>query len=422
MYENNNFMKINFYIESRNKVLNANSDHKFPVVLSCAYNGKRMKMHTGIRISPVNWNKDTMRINGSYEGSMAINSYIDTMEEICKKAFGSLSDSHSVPEPGELRDQIKKIKPLSCIGFFDAFIKFMEDNNSRWQKSTYLKVKSLYRLLREYDEKQGHILQLPSFNDISFDEISSFLKYSKKYSDITVSRYLGIIKWFLKWAEKKKYYFNPGNNYIVPKINPENTKDNVSKYLVKDEIMKLYEQQDLLKKEERVRDIFIFLCFTGLTYAELCKLSKSDIQDDYIILHSYKPARHIPLNQISGSILKKYQYVYFKGNTVFPVYSVMTINKYLRIIAGKAGLTRRIHITPGSGEIDKSEDLYMIKNMITVGFARNTFLMNALLLGIPEESVKRLAGIRTQYVIKRFKDHLAAADRQEMGKFNTMLI
>tara|TARA_B100000949_G_scaffold82641_1_gene74016 strand:- start:3646 stop:4278 length:633 start_codon:yes stop_codon:yes gene_type:complete len=153
-----------------------------------------------------------------------------------------------------------------------------------------------------------------------------------------------------------------------------------SDFLEEDEIEKIKQ----LKLEEDglnlVRDLFIFSCYTGLSYVEVKMLRERDIVkgfdgDQWINVKRKKtktPVK-VPLLHTAERILKKY-----KGHPrvedaqlLLPVYSNQKVNRSLKIIAKRAG-------------IDKN---------ITFHVARHTFATTITLMNnVPIETVSKLLG------------------------------
>ena len=80
-----------------------------------------------------------------------------------------------------------------------------------------------------------------------------------------------------------------------------------------------YEQVEIIynhdftknKRLEKVRDLFVFGCTTGMRFGNYSAISKSDIDGNFIRvidLKSKSKILAIPLNSISKSILEKYDY------------------------------------------------------------------------------------------------------------------
>lgn len=120
---------------------------------------------------------------------------------------------------------------------------------------------------------------------------------------------------------------------------------------------------------DRVRDMFLFSCYTGLSFVDLSSLTKTDIQSTgdiyYIKRNRQKTAVEyiIPLSSKAMSMLVKYDYN-------MPVISNQKTNQYLKTIG----------------------DCAMINQPLHFHLARHTALTMMLQNGIPIEVVSKIAG------------------------------
>lgn len=87
-------------------------------------------------------------------------------------------------------------------------------------------------------------------------------------------------------------------------------------FLTWEELTKLREFEIPPAKQsfDRVRDVFLFQCFTGLRYSDAYNLRRSDIKEDHIEVTTIKTSDSlvIELNKHSKAILEKYQDVVFE--------------------------------------------------------------------------------------------------------------
>ena len=97
-----------------------------------------------------------------------------------------------------------------------------------------------------------------------------------------------------------------------------------------------------------IRDLFLFSCYTGFPYGDMCMLSKDDLVTDedgtLWIKTSRKKTKveyEVPLLDIPIHILGKYRDVESNGK-LLPRYSNSDVNFYLKKIAALCGINRRI--------------------------------------------------------------------------------
>lgn len=143
---------------------------------------------------------------------------------------------------------------------------------------------------------------------------------------------------------------------------------------------------------EKVRDCYVFSCWTGLAYIDADTLEIDEIKkffdgNDWIFKDRNKTnvESKILLLDIPKAILKKYEGKLPKGQ-LLPMISNYNSNKYLKIIAAKAG-------------IDKN---------LTFHTARHTFATTVCMNnGVPLETVQKLLGhksIRTTQIYAKILD------------------
>ncbi|MDB5110234.1 MAG: integrase [Mucilaginibacter sp.] len=157
--------------------------------------------------------------------------------------------------------------------------------------------------------------------------------------------------------------------------------------------------------QEIVRDTFVFSCYTGLAFADVCNLSNEHLVTDiegekWIEMVRQKTANfsgkkfYVLLLPEAIELIKKYRghpMASYTG-TVFPIYSNQATNRYLKVISKMANL---------------NFDL-------TYHIARHTFATTVTLEnGVPMESVSKMLGhssIRTTQIYSKVKKKKVSSD------------
>jgi integrase len=181
-------------------------------------------------------------------------------------------------------------------------------------------------------------------------------------------------------------------------------------YLQWDELMKLSSYGCRNKRSEWVRDLFCFTCYTGLRYSELQSLKKEDVgREEITVRRLNRRVRRIPLNKLARDIHRHYENRYYMNNTAFPTMSIITFNKYLRLLGQEVGLNRMV----------ESDELWAEKvplyERLTAGTATYTFIYNALELEIPAAVISGFTGVHNDSRVRNIKANLA---KSEIGKFD----
>jgi site-specific recombinase XerD len=202
-----------------------------------------------------------------------------------------------------------------------------------------------------------------------------FLKTDKNCNHNSALKYINNFKKIIRmavaheWISKDPFY-----NYKVQFKTVER------EFLSKGELQALVDKKIRGKRLNVVRDMFVFCCYTGLSYIDVQKLHPDNIVkhiDGSLWIKSQrtktKSKLGIPLLPTALDIIEKYQDhpKVVNGDCVLPVLSNQKSNAYLKEIAELCG----------------------IKKNLTTHLARHTFATTVTLSnGVPIETVGQMLG------------------------------
>jgi integrase len=168
-----------------------------------------------------------------------------------------------------------------------------------------------------------------------------------------------------------------------------------------------------------VRDVFCFMCFTGLRHSDVYKLKRSDVKDNHILIVTKKTVDgiKIELNKYSKTILDKYKDVKFKHDKVLPVVCQQKMNKHLKEIGKMAGINDPQRIVYFKKK-ERIEEVYPKYEKLTTHCGRRTFVVNALYLGISSEVIMRWTGHSDFKSMKPYVKIVDKAKEDAMKKFD----
>jgi integrase len=406
-------MRIRFYLEKRKDSEGRLLTNDRPVLMGVSFNGERVMLGSGIRMDMEGWDPVRQRVRHDYPGASGLNNWMETLEDTARKTWSAVNSDGIKPGADQFRETFRQLKPYFSQGFFQIFYEFLESGYTRWSISTYRKVRTIYNHLREFEVVTGYSISFRSLDETFIRKFTRF--YVEKGNNHTTCRKaINILVWFLNWATRNGYniYTEYRGFYKMLESEPSGIKTNPL-YLKWEELMRLVEYQPGNRKMERVRDLFCFMCFSGLRFSEIQSLRKEDINDVEILVRSKsRRIRKIPMNRYTREIYRRYENRFYRDNTAFPSLSIITFIKYLRLIGREAGIDREVN-TPGT-EVKPfiSCPLY---DRLTAGIAVNTFIANALELEIPMEILSSFTGVSQDARVMWIKSELT---KEEMGKFD----
>lgn len=404
-------MNTRFYIEKRKNEDGRSLEGSRPVFLSVSFSGQRLRIGTGIKVEIHGWDNAKQQVKSSFPDSDAYNQWLESLADAAAEVFTGLSSEGEPVTAEHFLHQFRKMKPEYSGGFFPDLYLFMEINSSRWSTSTYRKVRTFYDHLREFQDHATYRLSYKQMNRSFLEDFVRFYQ-EKRYRPATIQKSVNILVWFLNWsADKGHHIYREYRNFYKWLDLPAYSSPQKI-YLTWEELMAFREAIPENRKMERVRDMFCFMCFTGVRFVEIQALKKGDVAGDRITIRkSSGKERSVPLNKHAKSILQVYESKYYLNNAAFPPISAVTMNKYLKILARHAGLTREV--SSGSNPANRVP-LY---TSLTAGAAVHTFIACALELEIPVEIISSLTGEQHKRRIRSIQSKMAI---REISKFNTI--
>ena len=424
---------IIFTLESRKKdgVL---ITENVPIRMRVNFASKRIEFTTGYRIDATKWDADKQRVkngcsNKLKQSASEINaSLLEYYAEI-QSIFKRFEVEDIIPTPEQIKEAFNALhKPVSeepkpkkealPCNFFQVFDDFVEDcgRQNDWTDSTYEKFAAVKNHLTNFREG----LTFEFFDERGLNDYVGYLRDVKEMRNTTISKQLSFLKWFLRWAFKKGVHLNNAYDNYKPKL--KSTQKKII-FLTWDELNRFREFEIPANKQalERVRDVFLFQCFTGLRYSDVFNLRRSDIKGDHIEVTTVKTSDSliIELNNHSKAILDKYKDVAFEDDKVLPVITNQKMNDYLKELAEMAGIDEPIRQTyyKGNERIDEVTPKYAL---LGTHAGRRTFICNALALGIPPQVVMKWTGHSDYKAMKPYIDIADDTKANAMSKFNQL--
>ena len=424
---------IIFTLESRKKdgiLITEN----VPIRMRVNFTSKRIEFTTGYRIDSAKWDADKQRVKNGCSNKLKQSaseikaSLLEYYTEI-QSIFKRFEVEDVMPTPEQIKEAFNALhKPVSeepkpkkealPCDFFQVFDDFVEDcgRQNNWTDSTFEKFAAVKNHLTNFREG----LTFEFFDERGLNDYVGYLRDVKEMRNTTIGKQLSFLKWFLRWAFKKGVHQNNAYDNYKPKL--KSTQRKII-FLTWDELNRLREFKIPSNKQalERVRDVFLFQCFTGLRYSDVFNLRRSDIKDDHIEVTTVKTSDSliIELNNHSKAILDKYKDVAFEDDKVLPVITNQKMNDYLKELAELAGIAEPVRQTyyRGNERIDEVTPKYAL---LGTHAGRRTFICNALALGIPPQVVMKWTGHSDYKAMKPYIDIADDIKANAMSKFNQL--
>ena len=408
-----------------------------PVMCRVRWNSKKNEvgLRCGVCASIDKWNEQSSTVKRNtthiYKGrtyyASDINFAIAHLLDCVSDVFKSFEVKQAIPSQEEFKDAVykkmdldnldvmtrkrqagedidlEKIKKEENKTFWDVYDEWLADGlaTKHWSHGTHKKYMTLKYRLVGFDKN----LLLEDITEKKIAAFENYLLDQRDYKNSSVKRHIKTIHGILSWCKKKGYKVE--EKAVDYKSSLREVFDPEIIFLNWDEFKTLYDYEIPVQKQylQRVKDVFIFACVTGLRFSDVEKLHKDHIhwKEDEFISVSKKTSNntHIGLNKYSREILEKYKHINFPGGMALPVISNQKTNTYLKELCHLAGLTSHITIASEKGS-ETIEQTFEKWEKISFHCARRTYVSIALSLGATPEEVSRVSGHHSYKVMKRY--------------------
>lgn len=396
--KNSNTFSVLFWL----KLANAKNG-KAPLYARITVNGKRAELSLKRKLVISDWDSNKNKLKGLSSETKQINNYIKQVNNQLFESYQNLKKENKLISSSIIK---------SC--FFGngetnyALSDIIEYHNEhmkstlRWgtQKNYFTTHKYIFLFLKQKHKTTDMFLSELSYKFII--DFERFLRHQKSMGNNTVMKHIERLRkmvslaYKMEWIEK-----DPFIKFEAKYERKERT------FLTKDELQAIENKQFSITRLELIKDLFVFSCYTGLSYGDVMCLTNDNICigiDRKQWIYSQREKTSIPvkiplLSKALGIIEKYKKYPNSKNKeTLFPTISNQKLNSYLKEIADVCGINKTL----------------------TFHIARHTFATTITLSnGVPIETVSKLLGhskITTTQIYAKVIERKVSEDMQRLER------
>jgi site-specific recombinase XerD len=370
-------------------------------------NGDRLALQVKRYILPENWDQSRYVMKGRTEEARVFNNYLEAVRLKAHKKYNELLSYTDDVTPQMLRDAILGVnsaKTRQIIDIWEGHVsnlkKLIGKENSY---ATYQKYNTAKNHFQAFLQKQYHIddVSIKAVDYQMIQQYGIYLKTEKGCSFNTATKFLQNLKTITSISIRSGWLVKDPFNGISLTL-----KEVDRPYLSFEELQRLIEFNSVFDRLNRVRDFFVFSCYTGLAYIDVKKLKRAEIEGNdemgfWIRTRRQKTGgrANIPLLDIPMSIIRNYCQLELLDaeDSILPILSNQKMNAYLKELA----------------------DLCNIQKQLSYHVARHTFATTVTMMnGVPIESIAKMLGhknIRTTQHYARIVDAKIGNDMNELA-------
>ncbi len=384
-------------------------NNQVPVYARVTVNGKRVNISLKRKVIITEWDSAKGKLKGNKQEAKLFNKFLEQIRSQVYLAYEQLLSENKL-----VTAQAIKARYLGEDEQHRSLLELFEYHNTTMSKNLHKDTMRHYKTTQSY--LKSFLSKKIKTNDIylsnlDYSFIIDFEYYLKTYqptdhqrkiSNNTAMKHLQRLRkmvtmaFHLEWINR--------DPFVRFKSSFEKRE---REFLSEGELLRLEEFSSPIERLNIVRDLFVFSCYTGISYIDLNKLTRDNIVkgidgSEWLITkrQKTKTSIKIPLLDKAAELIFKYQNHprVIANNGILPRLSNQRINAYLKEIA----------------------DLCKIKKNLTFHIARHTFATTITLSnGVPIETVSKLLGhtkIATTQIYARVIERKVSDDINDLRK------
>jgi site-specific recombinase XerD len=364
-------------------------------------NGERAALQLKRYLKPEDWDTTRYVMKGRSNEARIFNDYLEAVRVKAHKKYNELLSLTDDLTPQLLRDAILGVNTAKTRTVIDIW----EDHVNGLQKligkentyATYQKYNTAKNHFRKFLQKYYRVndVSIKAVDHHMIQQFNMYLKTEMTCNSNTATKFLQNLKRITTISIRNGWLLKDPFVGVSMSI-----KEVDRPYLTMEEIQTLIDYDSPFERMNRVRDIFIFSCYTGLAYIDVKKLKKAEVEGNDEIGYWIRTRRqktdaraNIPLLAIPMDIINNYCRLdlMMPEDLLLPILSNQKVNAYLKELADLCGLHKEL----------------------TFHVARHTFATTVTMThGVPMESVSKMLGHKNM----RSTQHYARIVDQKVGE------
>ncbi len=398
-------MEHSMYISFQMKRSKINKKGLAPIYLRITLDGKRLELSAHRRIPPASWDNQSGCAIGPGDETIILNNYLNTLKAKVQRQYNILDSLGKEITVDAIKNGLfgqteKKYTLLNMLRYHNDEMKKRVGIDIAL--GTYKHYRTALTRLQDFIRHQYRKddILLDDLNHAFITKFEAWLKTVHHCSHNTTTKHVKKLKKVVNMALANEWLLRDPFMKYKCSFKPTNRG-----YLNPNELNILEEKSFTIPRLQKVKDIFLFCCYTGLSQSDVESLTSTDISigmdgEKWIIIYRKKTDTRspIPILPKALAIIEKYKDdpEANANGMLLPVNTNQRMNGYLKEIADVCGI---------------------VKNL-TMHLARHTFATTVTLAnGVPIETVSKMLGhtsIKTTQIYSKVVDTKISHDMKAL--------
>ncbi len=382
-------------------------DDKAPIYARVTVNRERAEISIKKRIHVDNWNNGRGMAKGKSPKISRLNSYLEQIRSQLTECYQELVVNKEAITPEAIKNKFYGIEETGkTLKELVEYHNVSMDLNLKWGtlKNYHTTARYIELFLQKSMNREDIFL-----SELNYRFITDFEFYLRKHKPTdhqrpmrnnAVMKHLERLRKMVSMAVRMEWLDK--DPFAAYKLHFKKVE---REFLTETELAAIEKKKFKMERLNYVRDLFVFACYTGLSYIDMANLAPNNIRKgingmSWIVTQREKTSTpiRIPILKQAQLLIDQYKNHPRSENkgTVFPNISNQKLNSYLKEIADLC-------------EIDKN---------LTFHLARHTFATTVTLTnGVPIESVSKMLGhtnLKTTQIYAKVVEKKIATDMEAL--------
>lgn len=375
------------------------------VYVMYSHERKRYRKSTGVKVEDQYWNKKSSSVRQNHPHHDTYNVIISTSLSKLIGQLSALRAQGKAPTVDNLKAHLVSIEKRKHYDFFRDYTQYLINKGIQLTDSSNKCHRQSFNLCKEFQLKKRKKWDIETLDKGFFDAFINFMLLDKNLVETTIQGHVKRFKGFIKHT-----YPDFDLRFIVFKRSKPANETII--YLHESEIRLLIDAQLERSTLQKVKDLFVFCCLTGMRYGDTQRYNPAWEDDGLLEFRMEKTGgkAYPPLYGIAREVLDRW------GGKP-PKISGQKYNQYLKELFQHLELNRMIPVIEkqlnesGKG-YTLAENYVKLCDIISSHVARKTFITTTLIKGMPIQDVMRMSG-HSDY--RAMKPYIATSKKHLRG-------
>ncbi|MDC1809354.1 site-specific integrase [Bacteroides uniformis] len=325
------------------------NDGTSPIMGRITIDGTQTQFSCKLTVNPKIWDAKTGRATGRSTMALETNRMLDKIRVKINGHYQEIMDRDNYVTAEKVKNAFLGLEHRQYT-LLKVFERYNEDYEKLYDagmksKSSLSKYQTVYKHLKEFIYQRYHLsdIALKELTPAFITDFDMFLRVDKHCCNNTVWIYTCPLRTMVSIAINNGWLVrDPFCDYEIQKEDTERG------WLTREEINLLVNGKLKNAKQELVRDLFLFCCFTGLSFTDMRNLSVENLRtyfDEHLWIYMHRQKTGVQSNirllDIPLQIIEKYKGL-GKGDKVLPVPAYMNCLNGINAVAKRCGITKRL--------------------------------------------------------------------------------